>query len=43
MRLVAERAVRTGLSVDEAARELDARTDRILEKRRWILTRRDGG
>jgi multiple sugar transport system substrate-binding protein len=43
MRLVAERAVRTGLSVDQAARELDARTDRILEKRRWILTRRDGG
>ena len=43
MRLVAERAVRAGLSVDEAARELDARTDRILEKRRWILTRRDGG
>jgi multiple sugar transport system substrate-binding protein len=43
MRLVAERAVRMGLSVDEAARELDARTDRILEKRRWLLTRRDGG
>jgi multiple sugar transport system substrate-binding protein len=43
MRLVAERAVRRGLSVDEAARELDARSDRILEKRRWILARRDGG
>jgi len=43
MRLVAERAVRTGLSVGEAARELDARTDHILEKRRWILTRRNGG
>jgi multiple sugar transport system substrate-binding protein len=43
MRLVAERAVRTGLSVEDAARELDDRTDRILEKRRWLLTRRDGG
>jgi hypothetical protein len=31
------------LSVEDAARELDARTDQILEKRRWILTRRDGG
>jgi len=39
MRLVAERTVRLGLSVDEAARELDARADRILEKRRWILAR----
>ena len=43
MRLVAERAVRMGLSAEDAARELDARTDQILEKRRWILTRRDGG
>ena len=43
MRLVAERAVRMGLSVEDAARELDARTDQILEKRRWILTRRNGG
>jgi len=43
MRLVAERAVRRGLSAEDAARELDARTDQILEKRRWILTRRDGG
>jgi multiple sugar transport system substrate-binding protein len=43
MRLVAERAVRLGLSVDEAAAELDARADRILEKRRWILARRGPG
>jgi multiple sugar transport system substrate-binding protein len=43
MRLVAERAVRLGLSVDEAARDLDARADRILEKRRWMLARRGGG
>jgi len=43
MRLVAERAVRLGLSVDEATEELDARADRILEKRRWILARRRAG
>jgi multiple sugar transport system substrate-binding protein len=43
MRLVVERAVRLGLSVDEATRELDARADRILEKRRWILARRGAG
>jgi multiple sugar transport system substrate-binding protein len=43
MRLVAERAVRLNLSVDEAAAELDARADRILEKRRWILARRGAG
>jgi multiple sugar transport system substrate-binding protein len=40
IRVVAERAVRGGLSVEQAARELDARTDRILEKRRWMLARR---
>jgi multiple sugar transport system substrate-binding protein len=40
MRLVAERAAHGELSVDQAARELDARTDRILEKRRWLLARR---
>jgi multiple sugar transport system substrate-binding protein len=43
MRLVAERAARGGLSVDEAVRELDARTERILEKRRWLLARRGAG
>jgi multiple sugar transport system substrate-binding protein len=43
LRLVAERAVRTDLSVDAAARELDARADLILEKRRWMLARRGGG
>jgi multiple sugar transport system substrate-binding protein len=37
LRLVAERAVRGRLTVAEAARELDARADRILEKRRWLL------
>ena len=40
MRLVTERAVHGELSVDQAARELDARADRILEKRRWLLARR---
>lgn len=40
MRLVAERAVHGDLSVDQAARELDARADRILEKRRWLLARK---
>ena len=42
LRLIAERMVHGELSVDEAARELDARADRILEKRRWLLSRRDG-
>jgi multiple sugar transport system substrate-binding protein len=40
MRLVAERTVHGELSVDEAAAELNARTDRILEKRRWLLSHR---
>src|SRR5204862_1939613 len=39
MRLMAERAVHGELSVDQAVRELDARADRILEKRRWLLAR----
>jgi multiple sugar transport system substrate-binding protein len=39
MRIVAERAARGEISVDEAARTLDARTDRILEKRRFLLAR----
>ncbi|HUH94496.1 MAG TPA: sugar ABC transporter substrate-binding protein [Casimicrobiaceae bacterium] len=40
MRLVAERAVDGRLTVDQAAAELDARADRILEKRRSLLARR---
>jgi multiple sugar transport system substrate-binding protein len=40
MRMVTERAVRGALSVEQAVRELDARADRILEKRRWLLARR---
>lgn len=39
MRLVTERMVRGRLTVAEAAHELDARADRILEKRRWLLAR----
>jgi multiple sugar transport system substrate-binding protein len=40
MRVVTERAVRGALSAEQAARELDARADDILEKRRWLLARR---
>ncbi|TMH08419.1 MAG: extracellular solute-binding protein [Betaproteobacteria bacterium] len=39
MRLVTERAAHGELSVEQAARELDARADKILEKRRWMLAR----
>jgi multiple sugar transport system substrate-binding protein len=42
IRLVAERAAHGEVSVDEAARVLDARAARILEKRRWLLARRTG-
>ncbi len=37
MQVVAERMVRGQYSVDEAAREIDRRADRLLEKRRWML------
>ncbi|HEX2690758.1 MAG TPA: extracellular solute-binding protein, partial [Kofleriaceae bacterium] len=50
LRVVSERAVRQlspsttpedrAAIVEAAARELDARADRILEKRRWVLARR---
>lgn len=39
IRVMAERVVRGGASLDDAVRELDARADRILEKRRWLLAR----
>ena len=39
MRVVAERAARGLATVDAAVTELDARADRILEKRRWLLAR----
>ncbi len=41
MRLTAERAVHGQLTVEQAARELDARAAQILEKRRWMLARRE--
>jgi multiple sugar transport system substrate-binding protein len=37
MQLVAAQAAAGELTVDQAAAEMDRRTDRILEKRRWIL------
>ncbi|WP_445144808.1 sugar ABC transporter substrate-binding protein [Dyella sp. Tek66A03] len=37
MQLVAARAVAGELTVDQAAAEMDRRTDAILEKHRWIL------
>ena len=39
MQIVAERMVRGQFSVDEAAKEIDVRADRLLEKRRWMLDR----
>lgn len=39
MQLVAEMAVHGRVDLDGAVREIDRRTDRILEKRRWILAR----
>lgn len=39
MRLATERVVRGGQSQDQAVRELDARVDDILEKRRWVQAR----
>lgn len=41
IRLVGERAVLTGMGVEETAAELDRRTDIILEKRRWMLDRKE--
>jgi multiple sugar transport system substrate-binding protein len=43
MRLVTEALVAGRLTLDQAVTELDARTDRILEKRRWMLAREGGG
>ncbi|HEX7983405.1 MAG TPA: hypothetical protein VF616_07805, partial [Duganella sp.] len=41
MRLVAERVTHGELTVDQAAVELDAKADHILEKRRWMLARKE--
>ena len=42
IRLVAERSAHGEVSVDEATRVLDTRAARILEKRRWLLARKNG-
>lgn len=42
MQVVAERMVRGQLSVDAAAKEIDRRADRLLEKRRWMLDKGKG-
>ena len=39
LRITSERVVRGGESADIALRDLDARADEILEKRRWMLAR----
>ena len=41
IRLVAEQVVHGDLTVAQGQSELDARTDRILEKRRWLLDRKN--
>lgn len=40
LKIVGEQAAHGLVTVDAAAAELDARADRILEKRRWILARK---
>ena len=40
LRLVAERTVRGLVAPDAALAEIDARADRLLEKRRWMLQRK---
>jgi multiple sugar transport system substrate-binding protein len=42
LRLVGERAATGQMTVEQAARELNRRVDAILEKRRWMMTRRQG-
>jgi multiple sugar transport system substrate-binding protein len=42
MQLVAEHMIQgSGLTIDEAAAEMDRRADRILDKRRWMLARKE--
>jgi multiple sugar transport system substrate-binding protein len=43
LRLVMEKTVRGEIPEADVAEELDARTDKILEKRRWLLDRRAQG
>ena len=39
MQTVAELAVRGRITIDEAVAEMDKRADRLLEKRRWMMSR----
>jgi len=39
MQTVAELAVRGRMTIDEAVAEMDKRADRLLEKRRWMMSR----
>ena len=41
MRLVTERVTHGELTVEQAAADLDAKADHILEKRRWMLARKE--
>jgi multiple sugar transport system substrate-binding protein len=41
MRLAAERVVQGAASIDDTVVALDRTTDRILEKRRWMMARRE--
>ena len=43
MRLMSERVVRGGVPQDQALRELDARVDTLLEKRRWVREQEGAG
>jgi len=43
LRIVTEQVVRGELPAEGVAEELDARADRILAKRRWLLDRRAQG
>jgi multiple sugar transport system substrate-binding protein len=40
LRLASERAIRGAEPVDQVLRELDERTDRILDKRRWMIAQK---
>lgn len=40
LRLAAERAIRGGESTDKVLLQLDERTDRILDKRRWMIAQK---
>jgi len=42
LRLAVERVIHGDLAAANAPTDLDARADRILEKRRWILERAAG-